>query len=262
MMTHTLTDDRQGDVLGFGCTGPGVPSYIQRQRQRKLDELTYEFQLAVDVAQPLFILFVLVLAGGLKDGQQVRTGNGIAVQDVLHAGFPPHGKELAGFAATIGKDAVLQVALFEVGHVDEGHAPGVEREEEEVAGQGELGVVTEVELLDAVHGLEGYSPLGGFVDAGIDFAEGMVLWGISLSYGSVIGGSENAVIKGYGVFYNAAVVQVGFILLHQIGGDFMEEQVALLTEAPEAVEGTLIVFGSTVLAHLFQPGNVAMHEAE
>ena len=49
-----------------------------------------------------------------------------------------YGQELAGLLPSVGEGLVFEVGFPQMGHVDEGHSPGVEGEEKQVSGQGFL----------------------------------------------------------------------------------------------------------------------------
>lgn len=83
---------------------------------------TYFFKVAVDVVFHLFVLqaFCSVLYG--DDGEKVGAVcgmTGVFVNNGLHGGFPSDGECLSGFPAAVLQQAVADVGLPEIGHVDE-----------------------------------------------------------------------------------------------------------------------------------------------
>ena len=136
----------------------------------------------------------------------------------------------------VGEEAVGQVGLLEVGHVDEGHAAGVEAEEEHVAGIVEEGMGGEIELFHSGDVLYGDGALNGTVDPGVDVAERVFLFGDAFLDGAVVDGTEAAHVGGDGVHGYAAGLEVGLVFGYGVGVDVLDADVASVAETAETVE--------------------------
>ena len=84
-------------------------------------------------AHPVDGVAVLLPSVGQRigdDGKQVfRVVSILVLGDyLLHARLPPDAQPLPGLPPTVGQYAVLQVGFPQIGHIDERHATGVERE--------------------------------------------------------------------------------------------------------------------------------------
>ena len=101
-----------------------------------MQDATQAFQLLVDGALLVLVLCAFPPLSLADDGQQIAVGELlVAVYDALHAWFPSYLQVLSCLSALVGQHPVFHIRLFQVGHVDERHAAGVETEEKQVACQ-------------------------------------------------------------------------------------------------------------------------------
>ena len=63
----------------------------------------------------------------------------LSCKNILHTPFPFDEKLLPRLSSTVGKDAVLQVFLPQISHVNERHTPYVETEQEHITGIVKIG---------------------------------------------------------------------------------------------------------------------------
>lgn len=83
----------------------------------------------------IFILPPIIFPDIPDDGQEIgRAGSVILVDNLLHGLFPLYEQSLMGLLPTIGQHAILQILLFQIGHVHKRHPAGVEAEHEHVSG--------------------------------------------------------------------------------------------------------------------------------
>ena len=75
------------------------------------------------------VLFSIIFTSFCDDWQKVfGFVYGIFVNNLLHTSFPFDEQLLPGFASAVGKNAVLQVLLPQISHINERHTPCVETE--------------------------------------------------------------------------------------------------------------------------------------
>ncbi len=260
VVAQSLADDRGGDVLAAGDAGPGVTRHIHGERMGQLEPLGEGGQMVVDAVLRPFVVASLP-ARRLDDGQQEGGAlRGIAVDYLLHLALPLDGKLLTGLLPLVDEIAAAEVGRGEIGHVDERHAPGVEAEHEHVAGESQLGAVSEVETLQAAYLAQADGTLDGLVDAHIDMAEGVAVGDELLLDGVVVDGAEVAQIERAGVFGDADAPQVSLVELHEVGVDGVELHVMTVAEAQEAVQCGEEAFGRAVAPEAPEDGNALLHE--
>jgi len=127
VVAHALADDVDGYVERPCYAGPRVAGYVHGEWLLYAGFLSDGLQHDVDQPLAFAVLPSLAAVAALDDGQQVvGIVRGVPVDDVLHLLFPAYGELLSGLSPPVGQYAVAQVAGFEVCHVDEGHASGVE----------------------------------------------------------------------------------------------------------------------------------------
>ena len=144
VVAHAFADDGEGDALALGDAGPGVAGHVEGERNLQSGQPCDFLQLTVRAGDGVPVLVPVVGVG--EDGQQIGIGGrgGVFVDEVLHACFPFDAQLLAGFVPAVDENVVLQIFLAQVGHVDERHAAGVERKEEDVAGEVQGGLPCQV----------------------------------------------------------------------------------------------------------------------
>lgn len=104
--------------------------------------------------------------------------------------------------------------------------------------------MAEVKLFDATEVFEAEGAVLGAIYAGIDFGEGMEVWGEARFDGSVINGSELAHVEGGGVAFEASdVEEPDFEGFDAMGSDVGEGDVGLSAVALEDGEGVAVVIG-------------------
>ena len=160
----------------------------------------------------------------------------------------------------VGEEAVCEVGLLEVGHVDEGHATGVEAEEEHVAGIVEEWAGGEIELFHSGDVLYGYGALDGAVDPGVDVTEGVFLFGDAFLDGAVVDGTQAAHVGGDCVHGYAAGLEVGLVFGDGVGVDILDADVASVAETAETVERGFVGFACADFVEMAQSGDGGLHE--
>lgn len=163
----------------------------------------------------------------------------VAVNNLLHLFLPFDFEFLPGLLPGIGQVAVFQLVGFQQSQVHKRNAPQVETHQVEVAGKGHFGILAQIQVLYFFYGLDGDGPLGGLVHTGIDIRKGVPVYGKFLFHGSVVNGTQVAVVKRRGIPAQPAIIkQVMLILFNQVFIYLVQTDVALLsTEAQETVHG-------------------------
>ena len=179
VVTHPLTDDRNRYVQTPGYAGPRVTADIHGERLGELEPGSDNLQTLVHLVRGIEVLGALVYAVlRTDDGQQVGRAAGVILgYQLVHAPLPLDGELLPGLPPVVGENAPAEVGLAQVGHVDEGHATRIEREQEHVAGKVERGMRPEVHLLDLADDFGSDGPLHGFVHPRVDVPKGVTLGG-------------------------------------------------------------------------------------
>ena len=128
-MPHTLADDGDWHIAAFGDTCPRVPSNIHRQEYRQVQLFSYFLQQMIHPMKFVGVLFPIILVPFCDDRQKVfRFIYRVFVNNLLHTSVPFDEKLLPRLSSAIGKDAVLQVFLPQISHVNERHTPCIETE--------------------------------------------------------------------------------------------------------------------------------------
>ena len=238
VVPHRFADDGQRHVAALGYARPAVARDVGAERDGRFDAAADDLEARVDEVDGVEVLPSPPAARRRDDGQQIgRAGRGVAVDDVLHGLLPLDEQLLVGLLPAIGEDAVAQVLLLEVGHVDERHPPRVEAEHEEVAGLPQRRLRRQVECLDAADDDGRDGTLGSPAYAGVDVAERCAVGGQPALHGAVVDGTQVAHIKGRGVGDHPCPPQVGLVGCHHPAVHLAHRHVAPpATEAHEAVD--------------------------
>ena len=154
-----------------------------------------------------------------------------------------------GLLPTIGQHAILQILLFQIGHVYKRHPAGVEAEHEHVPG-----IVHgrhQVQITNLPNHLGRHSPLDCLVNAGIDVLERVSLHGEFLLDRTVIHGTKIPHVERRTVRTNAIGLQVALIFHHQVDIQFVKRDVPVdVPESDETVERGGIGFCRALFSHL------------
>ena len=126
--------------------------------------------------------------------------------DFFHALLPLDCQLLPCLSPAICQDAVFQVRLFQISHVNERHTTGVKRKEEHIPCIVQMRFQGQVKFFDALYCLQWHGTFHGLVNACVNMIERMFLFRQFLFHGTVIDGAEYAHIKGDGI----ETVVVGF----------------------------------------------------
>ena len=238
-----------------------MAGHVHGERDGQLQGFANLLQVPVDAPDGGLVFHPAALPVGGEYGQQVgRVRMGILVHHLLHAAFPADAEQLAGLAPAVTEDAVLQVGLQQVGHVDEGHAAGVEAEEEHVAGIVTAGQVGQVQFLDLLEMAEGDRPLHRLSHAGVDAGERVVLLDGTPFHGPVVGGPQDAHVEGNGVHGHAVRFQVGFVCLQQFGSEVAYQDLTPVAETHEAVQGRAVGLARACLSQCLEIGDDVLHQ--
>ena len=260
-MAHALAYDGEGDVAVACGAGPGVACDVHGEVVLESDERHDFFQFGVDEVLRALVLRTFVGRCTADDGQEVGGWRcRVFVEYGLHVFLPSHEHALAGLLTAVGEEAVCEVGLLEVGHVDEGHATGVEAEEEHVAGIVEEWAGGEIELFHSGDVLYGDSAFDGTVDPGVDVAERVFLFGDAFLDGAVVDGTQAAHVGGDGVHGYAAGLEVGFVFGDGVGVDVFDADVAPVAETAETVERGFVGFACADFVETAQSGDGGLHE--
>ena len=185
--------------------------------------------------------------------QQIGTSARIVlVDDLLHRSFPFDEKQLARLLPAIREDAILQVLLFQIGHIYERHSACVERKHEDVPGEVHNREQRQIEFLDLTDDFQRYGSFDGLVDSCIDMFERTALPGQFLFDGTVVDCPQSPHIIRRGIRTRIIRMQKDFIFDHQIGFHLVQRYVLLPAKPPETVQNGRITLGSTCSADLFQ----------
>ena len=240
-MAETVADHRQGNVAVAGRRSPGVPRHVHAQRLLGSGHLPHGLEVPVDLMAREDVLPALVGMRVGDYGQQVAglRPQGIFVEQLLHAGLPAHAEQLSGLAPTVFEHAVAEVAAAQVGHVHEGHAAGVEGEQEHVAREIERGALDEGEPADTAEQRHGNRPFPGSAYAGVDGPEGIFLLRESAVDRPVVDSAQYAHVEGCGVGAEAACAQIGLIGGEQRRRHCVQRKVRSVPETAEAAQRRL-----------------------
>ena len=112
----------------------------------------------------------------------------VSLHYLLHLFFPLDFEFLTGLLTVVRQVAVLQLVGLQHGQVHERNAAQVKTHQIKVSDKGHFGILSEIQVLNVFHGLDGEGSLGGFVHAGIDFREGVTVYGQLLFHGPGVNG--------------------------------------------------------------------------
>lgn len=263
-MAHGLADGGQGDVLAPRYAGPAVTRDVCGQRDVQTEAQADPLELAVDQMSTVLILLPLVLLHVPYDRQHVgRCASVILVDDVLHRFLPLYCQQLVRLPSPVGENTVLKVVLSEKSHVDKGHAAGVEREHEQVAGIVHRGTVRQVHVAYAAYDAQRNRPLYGLADARVDMAEWIALNGEVTLDGTVVDGPEIAHVVRRRVGTQSSVLQPVFICQHEVGIEIRQGDIpAVAEEANETVERRRIGRAHPALAYRGEMGGERAGESD
>lgn len=92
--------------------------------------------MSVDTLTGTDVLIPKIAFGTTDDGKQIGRLRGPETLDnTLHGRFPKDAELTMRLLTAIGEATVRHIALPQKGHINKGHAPGVEREKEEASGK-------------------------------------------------------------------------------------------------------------------------------
>ena len=89
-----------------------------------------------------------------------------------------------------------------------------------------------------------------------------ILSGQPFLHGTVVGGTEDAVVERYGVQGNALSFQTSLVFHHQFGIDLVQEDIPTFPKPHEAAHCRCVGLRCACLAQLFQTGDNLSHETE
>ena len=198
-----------------------------------------------------------------EDGEdEVGIGAGIAVDDGLHARLDPDHDALSRLVALIGNHAAADVRPAQVGGIDEGHALGIEAEQEDVAGQGQRRVLPERQTAQAADVGIGHRPLLRPDLSGVESLERSGINGMALPQHLIIYSAQRLDVAHRGVQAHALLPQPLHIGGHAVGGDVGKRQRRTAGEPAEGADGGTIVFGSAELLLLLALGGLTLGTTE
>ena len=137
--------------------------------------------------------------------------------------------------------ALADVCLAQEGEVDGGDAAQVEGEEKHVAGEVQFGLVAQVGFFDAADFFHADGALCGFVDAGVDWTEGVAVLGEPGGNCFVVNGADDTQIKGGGVAAEVLSTEPGFVGQCKLWGEGIEGEIAVVAESHQVVQGLDVV---------------------
>ena len=216
---------------------------VGRERHLQSHHFADFLQVAVHVVLHLLVLPPFRPVGTGDDGQQVGAVGGqvgIGVHDVLHGRFPAHGQGLSGFLAAVLQQAVPQVGLLYVGHVDERHALQVDAQHEHVAREGQCRARSQVEPLDGPDGTYGHGALGGPGEAGEDVAEDVFVGSQPHADCLAVERAQGAQVARRRVAFQSAAFQPGLVEADVLFAERVGHQVLAPAEEDEAVQRVAI----------------------
>ena len=262
IVPHALTDDRNGNMLTSGDARPRVAAHVHREIHRQTGRRGYLFQFVVDKPLRTAVLRPFILRPSENRQQIFRPAIRIFVDNLLHALLPPDEHPLSRLPAAIGENAVAEVSFPKVSHVDERHAPRVEREEEHIPCQVPVGLLRQVQSPEATDDLQRNGAFHGSVYPRVDVPERVALLGEPLLHGAVVHGTENAVVERNRVPRHAVGLQESLVFLHQLRGDFVHYNVLAVPETPETAQCGRVRLRRPQLVQAAQLADDVVHEAE
>ena len=217
-----------------GSGGPRMAADIGGEVDAS-DELTYKGELGVVPSDGTMVLTkqVLGIVGLGEQREEIGGRGGMATDDLLHHGFHLHDDALVGLAPHIGDDALREVGLAQMSHIDEGHASSTEAEKEEVTCQFQLPLLFEesptaflattseqggmdVEGLQMTDVLVADGSFDGVRHATIGAQKGMAIVGKALAHCLVIDRLQGAEIAGGGVFAKSSGLQPSLVVGNEL----------------------------------------------
>ena len=107
------------------------------------------------------------------------------------------------FSCVVVEYAILQIGFLQVGHVHERHAACIKGEQEHILCKVEGWLERQIQFLDSLYFLQCDCTFDGLVDACIDMPEWIMLNHKLLFDGTIIYGTEYAVVEGNGVLLHS-----------------------------------------------------------
>ena len=177
-----------------------------------------------------------------------RTVVRITVYNSLHTKLPLDRQALSRLSTTVGQYAITQIGLFQVGNVNERHAPGVETKQEDVASKHKRRSSLQIQIFQCLYCFDGNSPFDGFINSRIDMAERIVLHSQTFLYSPIVSRPQNAHIKRNSVLTYPPFLQPCLVSLYKSRIYNINRDITLLEKRKETSLSYAISFGSTHLS--------------
>ena len=153
--------------------------------------------------------------------------------DSFHALLPLDCQLLPCLSPAVCQDAVLQVRLIQISHVNERHSAGVKRKEEYIPRIVQMRLQRQVKFLDALDSLQWYGTLHGLVYTCVNVLEWVFLFRQFLFHGTVINRAEYAHVERGGIGAVAVGFQPCLIEHYRVAVNLTQENVLTITKLHE-----------------------------
>lgn len=121
---------------------------------------SHDLQQFIHAVLDIPILVPFCTVSGMDNGQQIMGLRHMQAYYFLHGGLPSDRDVLSCLFTLVMKDAIAQVCLFQIGHIDKSHPTGVEAEKEHVAGKA-FTCIAEADMFDTFDFIDGQGALVG-----------------------------------------------------------------------------------------------------
>ena len=228
--------------------------YIHRERHAEPEPFPKFFEFPVDEMRCAPVLPHGILGRIPDDRKKVGAVIvAIPVQDLLHGLLPFNGQTPAGLPPAVGQHAALQISLFQVGDVDERHAPGIKAQHEHVPGVFHARGKTQVQVTYHADRFQWNSTFYGLVYSGVDMLERAALYRQFPVHRTVVDGTQVPHVIGGAVRTYPLVLQPCLVFQHEGGADILQRDVAVpAPKAREAVQYGGVPLGGALLADTLQ----------
>ena len=186
--------------------------------------------------------------------KNVRAGCPVFFNNLLHGWQQSYLQPLPGFAAGVEYRVAHNAVVLEVDYIDEGHAPAVETEHEQVARRFQLGIPPQVGRSDERYLFLAQRPFHRFLPAHVQPGKGIfATYPDALLACLIVHRPEIAEVHVDAVLRNAAHAQVVYIVRNEHIVDVFEVDFPQTAKAQQRVQPACVGSGSALLP-LFEQG--------
>ena len=173
----------------------------------------------------------------------------VAIDYLLHARFQLDLYELIGFAAVIGKNAIRNLRFLQESHIHEGHAAGIETEQENIAYQLHERPRFHLYVAQFIDVRFFYRTFPGAGYARKHILERFFLLRKSLFYRLVINGAQGAHVAGKRILAYSFSLKPGSVSVYQPALHIGKGNIFSAMKFKKRTQGGSIVTGCAVAVH-------------